>query len=121
MIRKKFKRAVTDSGREVRRAEDKPGVTNLIDIMSVATGRAARGDRGARSTAPGYGQFKEAVGEAVVGWSTPVQAALPTSCARTRASCGGCSRIGAEKARAASAPTLEAMYERMGFVRRLSL
>src|SRR5689334_6806152 len=36
-LRKKFKSAVTDSGREVRRGEDKPGVTNLIDIMSVAT------------------------------------------------------------------------------------
>src|SRR5215831_14417260 len=36
-IRRKFKTAVTDSGREVRRADDKPGITNLIDIMSVAT------------------------------------------------------------------------------------
>ena len=40
VIRKKFKSAVTDSGREVRRGDDKPGVTNLIDIMSVATGEA---------------------------------------------------------------------------------
>ncbi|MGI8606709.1 MAG: tryptophan--tRNA ligase, partial [Gaiellaceae bacterium] len=39
-IRKKFKTAVTDSGREVRRAPDKPGIANLIDIMSVATGEA---------------------------------------------------------------------------------
>ena len=38
VIRRKFKTAVTDSGREVRRAADKPGVTNLIDILSVATG-----------------------------------------------------------------------------------
>ena len=39
-ILKKFRTAVTDSGREVRRADDKPGVSNLIDIMSVATGRS---------------------------------------------------------------------------------
>src|SRR4051794_8155557 len=39
-IMKKFKTAVTDSGRDVRRGDDKPGVSNLIDIMSVATGRA---------------------------------------------------------------------------------
>src|SRR6476660_121951 len=38
VLRRKFKSAVTDSGREVRRSEDKPGITNLIDIMSVATG-----------------------------------------------------------------------------------
>ena len=38
-IMRKFRTAVTDSGREVRRADDKPGVSNLIDIMSVATGR----------------------------------------------------------------------------------
>src|SRR5579864_431392 len=41
LIRKKVMSAVTDTGREVRRAADKPGVTNLIDIMSVATGRTA--------------------------------------------------------------------------------
>ena len=38
VIRRKFKTAVTDSGREVRRAADKLGVTSLIDILSVATG-----------------------------------------------------------------------------------
>ena len=47
VIRKKVRSAVTDSGSEVRRADDKPGVTNLIDIMSVATGEHAGGDRGA--------------------------------------------------------------------------
>ena len=41
MIRKKFRSAVTDSGSEVRRAPDKPGVTNLIDILSALTGEAA--------------------------------------------------------------------------------
>ena len=46
VIRKKFRSAVTDSGREVRRGDDKPGVTNLIDILSVATGKAHRRDRG---------------------------------------------------------------------------
>src|SRR4051794_22982770 len=38
VIRKKFKSAVTDSGREVRRGEDKQGITNLIDVLAVATG-----------------------------------------------------------------------------------
>ena len=47
VIRKKVRSAVTDSGTEVRRGDDKPGVTNLIDIMTVATGESRRGDRGA--------------------------------------------------------------------------
>ncbi len=46
VIRKKFRSAVTDSGSEVRRAADKPGVTNLIDILSSLTGEAAERDRG---------------------------------------------------------------------------
>src|SRR5438128_5671749 len=39
-IRKKVKSAVTDSGSEVRRSDDKPGITNLIDVMPVATGES---------------------------------------------------------------------------------
>src|SRR4051812_33486559 len=41
VLRKKVRSAVTDSGTEVRRGDDKPGVTNLIDIMTVATGETA--------------------------------------------------------------------------------
>src|SRR3954470_11799213 len=39
-IRRKFKSAVPDSGREIGRADDKPGITTLIDIMAVATGES---------------------------------------------------------------------------------
>jgi tryptophanyl-tRNA synthetase len=115
VIRKKFKSAVTDSGREVRRADDKPGVTNLIDIMSVATGRTPA-DIEAEFGDAGYGSFKEAVGEAVVAMISPVQERYRD----LRADEGELRRllgIGAEKAREASAPTLAAMYERMGFTR----
>ena len=114
-IRKKFKSAVTDSGREVRRAEDKPGITNLIDILSVATGETPDAIE-ARYNGAGYGPFKADVGDAVVQLLAPVQeryAALrsdPRELERLLAR-------GAEKARQASEPTLEAMYDRMGFVR----
>ncbi|HKP19782.1 MAG TPA: tryptophan--tRNA ligase [Gaiellaceae bacterium] len=114
VVRRKFKTAVTDSGREVRRAEDKAGITNLIDIMSVATGEAPDAIE-ARFEGAGYGQFKEAVGEAVVDLLAPVQERY-RALREDDAELQRLLAIGAEKARAASAPTLEAMYERMGFV-----
>ena len=114
-IMKKFKTAVTDSGREVRRADDKPGVSNLIDIMSVATGSTPEEIEAVYGDA-GYGTFKTAVGEAVVALIEPIR----TRYTELRADEGELLRLlglGAEKARATSAPTLERMYEAMGFVR----
>src|SRR5437764_5263739 len=73
VIRKKFMSAVTDSGREVRHdPEEKTGVSNLIEIMSVATGESI-GDIESRYDDSGYGEFKEDVGEAVVRLLVPIQ------------------------------------------------
>lgn len=70
-IRRKLKRAETDSGREVVRAPDKPGVSNLIEILSVS--RDVGPDQVEREfEGQGYGAFKEAVGEAVVELLAPV-------------------------------------------------
>jgi tryptophanyl-tRNA synthetase len=99
----------------VRRGEDKPGITNLIDIMSVATG-VTPDEIEQQFADVGYGDFKQAAGEAVVDLLAPIQERY----AALRADEGELLRllgVGADKARAASAPTLEAMYERMGFVR----
>ena len=73
VIRKKFKTAVTDSGREVKHdPEEKAGVSNLIEIMAVATG-ASIAEVESRYDGAGYGPFKEDVGEAVVTLLTPFQ------------------------------------------------
>jgi tryptophanyl-tRNA synthetase len=116
VIRKKFKTAVTDSGTDVRHApEEKPGISNLLEIMSVATGESI-GELEARYDGGGYGSFKEDVGEAVVQLLAPIQERyeqLRSDESELRAMLAR----GAEKAREASAPTLEQMYERMGFVR----
>ena len=71
-IRRKLRAAVTDSGNEVRRAADKPGVTNLIDIMTVATGESAEAIE-RRYGGVGYGRFKDELAEAVVELLTPLQ------------------------------------------------
>jgi len=116
VVRKKFKTAVTDSGTNVRHdPEEKAGVSNLIEIMAVATGTSI-GEIESQFDGQGYGQFKEAVAEAVVELLGPIQVRYR----ELRADEGELRRllaVGAEKAREASAPTLETMYERMGFVR----
>jgi tryptophanyl-tRNA synthetase len=112
-IRKKLGSAVTDSGREVRRGPDKPGITNLIEIRAVARGvgpaEVEREFEGA-----GYGDFKKAVAEAVVAYLAPVQERY----AELRPDEPGLDRVlaaGAEKARAIAAVTLADVRGRMGF------
>jgi tryptophanyl-tRNA synthetase len=115
-IRKKFKSAVTDSGREVRYdPAEKPGVSNLLEIMNVATGEPI-GMLEQRFDGAGYGDFKEAVGESVVELLAPIQERFEALRADER-ELQRLLAVGAEKARRASEPTLEAMYERMGFVK----
>jgi tryptophanyl-tRNA synthetase len=116
-IRKKFRTAVTDSGREIRYLPDeKPGVSNLLEILSVATGTPIV-ELEKRYDGKGYGDLKTDVGEAVVELFRPVHERYEELRA-DEAELRRLLAVGAEKARAASAPTLQAMYDRMGFVRR---
>jgi tryptophanyl-tRNA synthetase len=115
-IRRKFKTAVTDSGREiVHDVAGKPGISNLIELMAVATGESIAQIE-ARYEGKGYGDFKKDVGEAVVELLAPFQARYR----ELRADDAELRRMlafGAEKAAAAARPTLDLMYERMGFAR----
>jgi tryptophanyl-tRNA synthetase len=116
VIRKKFKSAVTDSGNEILHdPTTKPGIANLLEIMSVATGDPVS-ELERTYDGGGYGQFKEDVGEAVVTLLTPIQERYRALRADER-ELQRLLAVGAEKARRASEPTLEAMYERMGFVK----
>ena len=111
-IRKKLGSAVTDSGREIVRRDDKPGVSNLIDILAVARdtdpAEIEREFEGA-----GYGDFKAAVAEGVAEMLAPVRERYaelrPDQAALEKALAAG-----AEKARAIAAPTLAEVRERMG-------
>ncbi len=114
-VRKKFKTAVTDSGREIRRGDDKPGITNLIDILSIATGATPEQIEARYADGAGYGQFKADVGEAVVALLTPIRERY----LELRADEGELKRLlraGAEQAAATVEPTIRAVYDRMGFV-----
>jgi tryptophanyl-tRNA synthetase len=71
-VRRKFKRAVTDSGSDVVRAPDKPGISNLVEILAVTRGTAPE-EVEREFNGSGYGAFKEAVGEAVAAYLAPVR------------------------------------------------
>lgn len=71
-ILRKFKRAVTDSGSEVRFSEEKPGVSNLMTIYSCFTGKSCA-EIEAEFSGKGYGDFKAAVGEITADALLPVQ------------------------------------------------
>jgi tryptophanyl-tRNA synthetase len=113
-IRRKLRSAVTDSGRDVVRAEDKPGVTNLIEIMAVAAGEEPEAIE-ARYDGAGYGTFKEEVAEAVVELLDPIRLRYgelrgdPAELAAVLAT-------GAEKAHTIAAATLARAHDAVGFV-----
>jgi tryptophanyl-tRNA synthetase len=113
VVRKKFGSAVTDSGREIVRSPDKPGVSNLIDILSVARG-IGQDDVISEFHGAGYGDFKKAVAEAVVEYLAPVRERY----AELRPDEAALEQVfaaGAEKARALAAPVLADVRARMGY------
>jgi tryptophanyl-tRNA synthetase len=111
-IVRKVKRAQTDSGTEVVRAPEKPGISNLIEILSVVRGVAPE-EVEREFDGQGYGAFKEAVGEAVVEFLAPVreryQEIRPDEQAIERTLAEG-----AERARAIASGTLREVRQAMG-------
>jgi tryptophanyl-tRNA synthetase len=111
-IVKKVKSAVTDSGTDVRRSPEKPGITNLIDILSVIRGVAP--DAIEREfDGGGYGNFKSAVAEAVVDYLAPLRERYH----ELRADDAEIERAlakGAEKAKAIAEGTLRDVRHAMG-------
>ena len=112
-LAKKFKRAVTDSGTEIVRAPDKPGVTNLIDIQAIARGVAPEQVEQDMASARGYGDLKAATAEAVVAMLAPVRERYPALRA-DEAQLEAVLAVGAEKARAMASETLRDVRAVMG-------
>ena len=115
-IRKKFRSAVTDSGTDVRHdPEEKAGISNLIEILSIMGGDEIQAIE-TRYDGGGYGTFKSDVAEAVVAVLDPIRTRYE-ELRSDEPQLHALLARGADKAREVSAPTLEQMYERMGFAR----
>jgi tryptophanyl-tRNA synthetase len=111
-ITKKIKSAVTDSGSEVRVAPDKPGISNLIEVLAVIRD-VDHGTIENEFDGQGYGAFKSAVAEAVVDYLRPIRERYD----EIRPDEAGVERTlaeGADRARALASETLRDVRERMG-------
>ena len=113
---KKIKSAVTDTGREIIfDPENKPGVSNLLTIYSVLSGRAIE-ELVIAYEGKGYGDLKKDLAQVVVEFITPIRERTheylddPAQLDKLLA-------IGAEKARSVAAPTLATVYDRIGFLK----
>ena len=116
-IMRSFKKAVTDSGNEIRFSDDpeKAGVNNLLGIYKAVTGKPNDEVEADFANARGYGDLKKGVAEVVIEYLAPLQARYkalmddPAELDRILA-------IGAEQATAVAQPKVDAMKEMMGLV-----
>ena len=112
-IRRKFRRAVTDSDGEIRvDRENKPGVTNLLDILSAVTGEGAQ-QIADRLSGKGYGALKDEVAEAVIAELAPVQARYSEILA-DKSYLEGVMQSGAERASRIAAKTMRKVHKKLG-------
>ena len=114
VIIKKFKRAVTDSDSEVRFSEDKPGISNLMAIYSSATGKSFE-EIEREFAGRGYGDFKTAVGEAVVEELRPIRERYEKIIA-DKAYLEEVYKNGAERASRVAFSTTRKAMKKVGFV-----
>lgn len=113
VIMKKFKRAVTDSDACVRYAEGKDGVNNLMTIYGAITGKTYEEIEN-EFAGKGYGDFKNAVADAVIASLEPLQAEFKRV-SSDRAYLEQCMKEGAEKAMYVSSKTLNKAMKKIGF------
>jgi tryptophanyl-tRNA synthetase len=116
IIRRKVRSAVTDSGREVLARPDKPAISNLLELFSVATGKAVEELEQAYA-GRGYGDFKTDLADALIAFLAPVReryAELRGDPARLTAIL----EQGAAKAQAIARDNLALAKSRMGFLPR---
>ncbi|MBX3057371.1 MAG: tryptophan--tRNA ligase [Anaerolineae bacterium] len=116
-IMRSFKRAVTDSGREIRFSDDpeKAGVNNLLEIYQALTGKSQAEVEADFANARGYGDLKVRVAEVTIETLRPIQQRYHQLMADP-AELGQILAKGAEQATAVSQPKVDRMKEMMGLV-----
>ncbi len=115
-IARKFKRAVTDCDTAVRFAEDKAAISNLLTIYSLCSGESIEKAE-FRFAGKGYGEFKQAVADAVIAVVEPIQAEQKRLAA-DKAYLEGVLKQGAEQAGRLARRTLDKVYRKVGLVGR---
>ena len=115
-IAKKVRVAVTDSGRDIVAADDKPALTNLLTIYAVATGTTIA-DAEAAFAGKGYADFKKTLTDALVEFLRPLRERTAELLA-DREEIARLLEVGASKAESVAAGTISTVYERVGFVAR---
>jgi tryptophanyl-tRNA synthetase len=114
-IERSFRRAVTDSGNEIRFSDDpaKAGVNNLLEIYRVITGKSKADAEADFVSAPGYGHLKKRVAEVVIAELTPIRERYRVLM-QDKAELDRLLARGAGQARAVAEPKLRDVKERMG-------
>lgn len=116
-IMRKFKRAVTDSEAQVRYREEQPGIYNLINIYSACTGKTPE-ETEREFDGKGYGDFKIAVGEAVVSVLKPLQERY-ADLGKNKDYIDNIIKNNAEKADYYASKTLRKVQKKVGFPERI--
>jgi tryptophanyl-tRNA synthetase len=111
-ILKKMKKAVTDSGTEIKFDESRPAISNLLTIYQLMTGKTVK-ESEAHFEGKGYGQFKAELAETVVEFLKPFQEKVRDY---SDEELKRILKSGAEKARLVARETLKDVYEKMGIV-----
>jgi len=109
-ITKKIKRAVTDSGTDIKFDETRPAITNLLTIFQLLTGKT-RDECESHFEGKGYGHFKTELAETVVEFLRPFQEKVKDF---DDAALREILKPGAEKARSIASATLKSVYDKMG-------
>jgi tryptophanyl-tRNA synthetase len=117
VIINKFKRAMTDSGNEIRYGEDKPGISNLLDIYCAVSGKTIK-DAEKEFEGMGYGDFKLAVGETVADQLKPIQKKYQ-ELSEDKEYIDNIIKTNADKARYLAEKTLRKVHKKIGFLPRI--
>ena len=111
-ILKKFKKAVTDSGTDIKFNESRPAINNLLTIYQLMTGKTPE-ECEANFAGKGYGHFKTETAAAVIEFLKPFQERVKDY---TDEDLKAILKTGAEKARTIARETLQDVYSKMGIV-----